>query len=121
MRVHLTAWATGVDRDHRLSQGSEEDRSDGADAHPSRAPRHSRTAGHQVRGVCRGDYLRDHAELQLLEHPMRSVKRLRVENCRTRILTQAEQTALLAGCPKKLGRLVRLAFSPAPESANCWP
>jgi integrase len=33
-----------------------------------------------------------------------------VDNRRTRILTEAEQLALLAACPKKLGRMVRLAL-----------
>lgn len=47
---------------------------------------------------------------QLREHPMRKVKRLKIDNRRTRILTEAEQTALLAACPKKLGRMVRLAL-----------
>jgi integrase len=47
---------------------------------------------------------------QIREHPMRSVKRLKVDNRRTRILTEAEQAALLAACPKKLGRIVRLAL-----------
>ena len=47
---------------------------------------------------------------KLLEHPMRKVKRLKVDNRRTRILTEAEQLALLATCPKKLGRMVRLAL-----------
>ncbi len=47
---------------------------------------------------------------QIRDHPMRSVKRLKVDNRRTRILTEAEQQALLAACPKKLGRIVRLAL-----------
>jgi integrase len=47
---------------------------------------------------------------QVWEHPMRSVKRLKVDNRRTRILTESEQAALLAACPKKLGRIVRLAL-----------
>lgn len=47
---------------------------------------------------------------QLLEHPMRAVKRLKVDNRRTRILTEAEQVALLKACPKNLARLVRLAL-----------
>jgi integrase len=38
------------------------------------------------------------------------VRRLKVDNRRTRILTEAEQQALLAACPKKLGRIVRLAL-----------
>jgi integrase len=47
---------------------------------------------------------------QLREHPMRAVKRLKVDNRRTRILTEAEQLALLAACPKKLAPMVRLAL-----------
>jgi integrase len=47
---------------------------------------------------------------QLLEHPMRAVKRLKVDSRRTRILTEAEQAALLKACPKKLARIVRLAL-----------
>jgi len=47
---------------------------------------------------------------QLREHPMRSVKRLKVDNRRTRILTEAEQLALLAACPKKMAAMVRLAL-----------
>ena len=47
---------------------------------------------------------------KLREHPMQSVKRLKVDNQRTRILTEAEQVALLAACPKKLGLMVRLAL-----------
>lgn len=47
---------------------------------------------------------------KLREHPMASVKRLRVDNRRTRILTEDEQLRLLAACPKKLGRIVRLAL-----------
>jgi integrase len=38
------------------------------------------------------------------------VKRLKVDNRRTRILSEAEQTALLKACPKKLARMVRLAL-----------
>jgi len=47
---------------------------------------------------------------ELREHPMRAVKRLKVDNRRTRILTEAEQLALLAACPKKLAVQVRLAL-----------
>ncbi len=47
----------------------------------------------------------------VLEHPMRAVKRLKVDNRRTRILSDAEQLALLAACPTKLGRMVCLALS----------
>lgn len=47
---------------------------------------------------------------KLREHPMADIKRLKVDNRRTRILSEAEQAALLAACPKKLGRMVRLAL-----------
>ena len=47
---------------------------------------------------------------QIREDPMRKVKRLKLDNRRTRILSEAEQTALLAACPKKLGKIVRLAL-----------
>ena len=47
---------------------------------------------------------------QLLEHPMRAVKRLKVDNRRTRILSEGEQAALLKACPAKFGRIVRLAL-----------
>jgi integrase len=47
---------------------------------------------------------------QIREHPMRAVKRLKVANRRTRILSEAEQQALLAACPRKVGRIVRLAL-----------
>jgi integrase len=47
---------------------------------------------------------------QLREHPMTSVKRLKVDNRRTRILTETEQQALLKACPKTLVRIVRLAL-----------
>ncbi len=47
---------------------------------------------------------------KLLEHPMRPVKRLKVDNRRTRILTEDEQARLLAACPRKLGRMVTLAL-----------
>jgi integrase len=35
---------------------------------------------------------------------------LKVDNRQTRILTEAEQSALLAACPKKLARMARLAL-----------
>jgi integrase len=38
------------------------------------------------------------------------VKRLKVDNRRTRILTEDEQLRLLAACPPKFGRMVRLAL-----------
>ena len=47
---------------------------------------------------------------KLLEHPMRRVKRLKVDNRRTRILTETEQQALLAACPQKLRAIVMLAL-----------
>ena len=46
----------------------------------------------------------------LLAQPMTRVRRLKVDNCRLRILTEPEQAALLEACPKKLGRLVTLAL-----------
>jgi hypothetical protein len=42
---------------------------------------------------------------KLLEHAMRGVKRLKVDNRRTRILSEDEQARLLAACPRQLGRL----------------
>jgi len=47
---------------------------------------------------------------KLLESPARIVKRLRVDNRRTRILSDDEQRRLLAECPKKLRALVMLAL-----------
>jgi integrase len=47
---------------------------------------------------------------KLRDNPMRMVKRLKVDNRRTRILTEAEQTALLKVCRPKFGRMVRLAL-----------
>jgi len=47
---------------------------------------------------------------KLLESPARMVKRLRVDNRRTRILSDDEQRRLLAVCPKKLRALVMLAL-----------
>ena len=47
---------------------------------------------------------------KLLESPARNVKRLKVDNRRTRILTEAEQTAILAACPRKLRVIVTLAL-----------
>jgi len=48
---------------------------------------------------------------KLREHPMLGkVKALKIANRRTRILTEAEQLALLAACPKTLARMVRLAL-----------
>jgi len=46
----------------------------------------------------------------LIDSPARTVKRLKVDNRRTRILSEAEQLALLQACPPKLGRMVRLAL-----------
>ena len=47
---------------------------------------------------------------QLREHPMpKALKRLKVNNQRTRILTEAEQLALLKASPTVLARIVRLA------------
>jgi integrase len=47
---------------------------------------------------------------KLLEHPMLGVKRLKVDNRRTRILTEDQQRALLAACPRKLRAIVTLAL-----------
>ncbi len=47
---------------------------------------------------------------KLLENPVRTVKRLRVDNRRTRILTEAEQHAVLAACRRKLRAIVTLAL-----------
>ena len=46
----------------------------------------------------------------VLESPVRKVKRLRVENRRTRILSAAEQRALLDACPRKFRAVVMLAL-----------
>ena len=42
---------------------------------------------------------------KLLEHPMRVVKRLKVDNRRTRILSETEQAALLKASSRKLSRV----------------
>jgi integrase len=47
---------------------------------------------------------------KLFESPARRVKRLKVENRRTRILTEEEQHRLLAACPRKLRAVVTLAL-----------
>ena len=47
---------------------------------------------------------------KVLAHPMRNVKRLKVDNRRTRILSEDEQDRILAASPRKLGRLVTLAL-----------
>jgi len=47
---------------------------------------------------------------KLRESPARAVKRLKVDNRRTRILTEAEQTAILGACPRKLRAIVALAL-----------
>src|SRR5262249_35410426 len=39
---------------------------------------------------------------KLLDHPMRNVKRLKVDNPRTRILTEDDQARLLTASPRKL-------------------
>lgn len=44
----------------------------------------------------------------LREHPMAGVQKLKVKNRRTRILTDEEQAALLAACPRKLAHIVAL-------------
>ena len=47
---------------------------------------------------------------KLRESPAAHVKRLKVDNRRLRILTEAEQVALLQACPSILSRIVRLAL-----------
>jgi integrase len=47
---------------------------------------------------------------RLVESPARDVKRLRVNNRRTRILTPDEQQRLLAACSRKLRAIVMLAL-----------
>ena len=47
---------------------------------------------------------------KLIENPARGVKRLRVDNRRTRILSDAEQKSLLEACPRKLRAIVTLAL-----------
>ena len=47
---------------------------------------------------------------KLLDSPARNVKRLKVDNRRTRILTEAEQTAILGACRGKLRSIVTLAL-----------
>ena len=46
----------------------------------------------------------------LIGHPMRTVKRLRVNNRRTRILTEDEQLRVLSACRPKMRRFVQLAL-----------
>jgi integrase len=48
---------------------------------------------------------------KLLESPARGVKRLKVDNRRTRILTEPEQQTLLPACPRKLRAIVLLALT----------
>ena len=52
---------------------------------------------------------------KLLDSPARTVKRLKVDNRRTRILTEDEQPALLAACPKSCGAWCGWRSSPAPD------
>ena len=47
---------------------------------------------------------------KLRESPARAVKRLKVDNRRTRILTEAEQAAILEACPRKLRAIATLAL-----------
>ena len=47
---------------------------------------------------------------KLLDSPARGVKRLKVDNRRTRILTDDEQRRLLEACPRKLRAIVTLAL-----------
>ena len=48
---------------------------------------------------------------KLIENPMAPVKRLKVDNRRTRILTDEEQVRLLEACPGKLRSIVMLALT----------
>ena len=57
---------------------------------------------------------------KLVDSPARRVKRLRVENRRTRILTQDEQRRLLDACPKSSARSCCWHSSRAPGSGNSW-
>jgi integrase len=47
---------------------------------------------------------------KLLDSPARNVKRLKVDNRRTRVLSDEEQRALLEGSPRKLRSIVTLAL-----------
>jgi integrase len=47
---------------------------------------------------------------KLLDSPARTVNRLKVDNRRTRILTDDEQRSILAACPRKLRAIVTLAL-----------
>jgi integrase len=47
---------------------------------------------------------------KLLENPARQVQRLKVDNRRTRILTDGEQRSLLEACPRKLRAMATLAL-----------
>lgn len=47
---------------------------------------------------------------KLLDSPCRKIKRLKVDNRRTRILTPEEQEAILEACPTKLRAIVTLAL-----------
>jgi integrase len=47
---------------------------------------------------------------KLIESPARNIKRLKVENRRTRILTDSEQAAILDACPRKMRAIVTLAL-----------
>src|SRR5688572_27690097 len=47
---------------------------------------------------------------KLIESPARNVRRLKVDNRRTRILTDDEQRAILVACPRKLRAIVTLAL-----------
>lgn len=57
---------------------------------------------------------------ELIDHPMRMVKRLKVENRRTRILTDDEQRRLLEACPRKLRAIATLALITGARLASCW-
>jgi hypothetical protein len=55
---------------------------------------------------------------KLITSPAAGVKRLKVDNRRTRILTDAEQTALLQACPPKMRAIATLALITTPASVN---
>ena len=58
----------------------------------------------------------------LLESPVTRVKRLRLDNRRTRVLTPDEQRALLAACPRRFRAIVGAACEASrPGSAPPWP
>jgi integrase len=57
----------------------------------------------------------------LLDSPARAVKRLKVANRRTRILTDHEQRGILQVCRRKLRAIVVLALITGARIGDCWP